>query len=43
MEVQKLKELFYRLINEYGDESTAARAHDDFKRSFGNLVRYDIS
>lgn len=43
MEVQKLKELFYRFINEYGDELAEARAHEDFRRPFGNLVRHDIA
>lgn len=43
MEVKKLKELFYKFINEYSDELAEARAREDFKRPFGNLVRHDIA
>ena len=38
-----LKPLFYQFMNEYADELNEARAHEDFKRPFGNLVRHDIS
>lgn len=38
-----LKTLFYQFMNEYADELNEARAHEDFKRPFGNLVRHDIA
>lgn len=38
-----LKTLFYQFMNEYSNELNEARAHEDFKRPFGNLVRHDIA
>ena len=38
-----LKTLLYQFINEYAGELNEARAHEDFKRPFGNLVRHDIA
>ena len=38
-----LKDMFLRLMNEYASELTDAKASEDFKRPFGNLVRQDIA
>lgn len=38
-----LKKMFYQFMNEYADELNKARAHEDFKRPFGNIVRHDIA
>ena len=38
-----LKEMLKKFIDEYASELAAARASEDYKRPFGNLVRKDIS
>lgn len=41
--MNSLQSMFYKFMDEYASELTAARATEDFKRPFGRLVRQDIA
>ena len=38
-----LREMFIRFMNEYASELADAKATEDYKRPFGELVRKDIA
>lgn len=43
MNTSLLKDLFYKFMNEYAEELNDARKTQNYKRSFGSLVRKDIA